>query len=546
MSNTSRPKPIVLVVLDGWGVGQPYAGNAITSAKLPNYNALLASYPHGKLLASGEAVGLPSDEQGNSEVGHINLGAGTVVYQDLPRINMSIASGEFLKNPSFLKTIAHGRENSSKLHLLGLASPANVHSSLNHLYALLWLLKENNFSNVFLHLFTDGRDSGPKYGETAILEVENHLKELGLGKIATISGRYYAMDRDNRWERTKLCYDALTLGKGLLADSAAEAVSQAYNSGETDEFIRPTVITQNSKPIATIDNNDSIICFNFRTDRTRQIIEALVLPNFEHFIPVQYEYDTNKDHYLLMKQKTHKDDHVDTFQREKVLQNISVATMTQYENDLPVNVAFAPVHVKYPLAAVISSLELRQLHISETEKYPHVTYFFNGGREQLLAGEDVLEIPSPKVATYDLKPEMSAYELTDKLIEKINTGVYDFVIVNYANPDMVGHSGNLPATIRACEVIDECLGRLQLVVQAKGGAIIIVGDHGNAELKINPDNGGVITSHTTNPVPIIIVAPKFRGNPLDLGQGILADVSPTILKIMGLPIPSDMTGRVLI
>lgn len=536
---------MVLVVLDGWGIAGASSGNAITSANLPNIKSLAASYPHGKLLAAGEAVGLPSGEQGNSEVGHINLGAGAIVYQDFPRINIAIASGDFLQNNAFQAACEYVKKNNSSLHLIGLVGPANVHSSINHLYALLWLVKQKALTNVFLHLFTDGRDSSPNCSETIISQVENHLKELGVGKIATISGRYFAMDRDNRWERTKLCYNALVLGQGSFATSATLAIKNAYSQGKTDEFIVPTVITQNNKPYGLVDNNDAIISFNFRTDRTRQLIEALTLPNFEHFMPVQYEYDIHDDSYLMVKPKLDIE-HIETFKREKILHNIFVATMTEYEKNLPVAVAFPPVHVKYPLAAVISASGLRQLHISETEKNPHVTYFFNGGREKLYTGEDVVEIPSPKVATYDLKPEMSAYEVTSELIKKIKLNSYDFIVVNYANPDMVGHTGNLPATIKACETVDDCLGQLQMVLQTIGAGMIITGDHGNAEVKIDTNTGAIQTSHTKNPVPVIIAAAEFRGNPLDLGQGILADVAPTILKLMGLPIPSDMTGRVLI
>ncbi|MCL5676177.1 MAG: 2,3-bisphosphoglycerate-independent phosphoglycerate mutase [Patescibacteria group bacterium] len=545
MTRNDKPKPLVLTVLDGWGIGPNYSGNAIYNANIPNYKRLLASYPNGHLLASGEAVGLPKGEQGNSEVGHLNLGAGTIVYQDLPRINISIASGDFLHNDVLLKAVEYATSHHSKIHIMGLVGPSSVHSSINHLYAILWLLKEKNFGGFFIHAFTDGRDSSPNYGQTIILELEKHLLDLGMGRIATVSGRYYAMDRDNRWERTKLCYDALVAGLGLTAASGHDAITQAYNRNETDEFIKPTVIIKDNKPVCTIDDNDVIISFNFRTDRMRQLIEAFSLPDFENFVPVKYEFDIHKDSFLLLK-KSEDAFSAKTFARGKIARNLFISTMTQYEKKLPVQVIFPPIKVNLPLSGVFSGLNLRQLHISETEKYPHVTYFFNGGREMPFNFEDVVEIPSPMVATYDLKPEMSAFEVTEELIKRINNNNYDFIVVNYANPDMVGHTGNLTATIKACEAVDLCLGKLMVALETKNGGLVLVGDHGNAELKTDPETSAIITSHTTNPVPVVLAVPQYRGQPQNLGQGILADVAPTILKIMNLPIPSDMTGRVLI
>ena len=546
MSNLKH-RPVVLIIMDGWGATAPGPGNAITLAKTPNLHTLSATYPHTKLTASGESVGLPHGEDGNSEVGHLNLGAGRIVYQDLPRINMSIADGTFAKNTAFLSAMKHATDNQSTLHLLSLIGSGSVHSSLNHLYALLWLIKNNNCTRpIFLHVFTDGRDSPPTSAANFIGEVEGYLKNLQIGKIATVSGRYYAMDRDNRWERTEKAYMALTEGKGETANSAEEAISKAFQRGETDEFIKPTVILENNQPIGLIGNNDAVIFCNYRNDRTRQLVKAFVIPNFETMKTKKIIYDPYKDRYLQSLEAEDEAAETSTFKRNKVIKNLFFVSMTEYEKGLPVEVAFPPQHVEFPLAAVISSFSLKQLHIGETEKYAHVTFFFNGGREDPYPGEDRVHIPSPKVATYDLQPEMSATEVTSVVLQRLRLNIYDFIVVNFANADMVGHTGKIAATIKACEVVDDCLGKIVHAVSAQKGAVIITADHGNAEEMLDTQTNGPETSHSTFPVPVIVVAPEFINNPTQLNQGILADVAPTVLKLMGLPTSTEMTGRALI
>lgn len=542
-----KNKPVVLIILDGWGIAPPNAGNAITSADTPNMHYYNAHFPHTSLNASGESVGLPQGEPGNSEVGHLNLGAGRIVYQDLPRINMAIADGTFIKNPVFVEAINRCNNLNSNLHLMGLIGAGSVHSSINHLYALLWLIKQANFKRpVFLHLFTDGRDSPPTSASIYLKEVMNKINEIGVGTVSTISGRYYAMDRDNRWDRTQKAYEAMVEGKGENASDPLDAVNKALLRGETDEFIKPTILTGNDKKINMINNNDSIIFYNFRTDRPRQLVKAFVLENFENISPKKIVYDPYKDRYLMMMEKEVENAQTTTFTRKKVLSNIYFVTMTEYEKGLPVNVAFPLQNVKFPLAAVISTLALRQLHISETEKYAHVTYFFNGGREDAYTGEDRIHVPSQKVATYDLRPEMSAREITDITIQRINSAVYDFMVINFANADMVGHTGNFEATVKACTVIDECIGRICKATLAKNGAFIITGDHGKAECMIDDETKEKNTYHSHNHVPFILGAGKYADHPNILNTGILGDVAPTILKLMGLPVNSEMTGRVLI
>lgn len=546
MINTKH-RPVVLIILDGWGITTPGPGNAISLAKTPNIKTLQATYPHTKLTASGESVGLPHGEDGNSEVGHLNLGAGRIVYQDLPRINMAIADGSFAKNTAFLAAIKHVQDNQSALHILTLVGSGTVHASLNHLYALLWFLKNSNFTRpLFLHLFTDGRDSSPTSASNFIGEVEGYLHNLHIGKIASVIGRYYAMDRDNRWERTEKAYVALAEGGGETANSPEDAVSKASQRGETDEFIKPTVILENGKPIGCLNNNDAVIFANYRNDRTRQLVKAFVIPNFETMKTKKIIYDPYKDRYLKSLEEEPASSSTSTFKRNKIISNLFFVTMTEYEKDLPVEVAFPPEHVQFPLSAVISSFSLKQLHISETEKYAHVTFFFNGGREDPYPGEDRVHIPSPKVATYDLKPEMSANEITSVVLQRLRLNIYDFIVVNFANADMVGHTGKIAATMRSCEVVDDCLGKIVHAVLAQNGAVVITADHGNAEEMIDIETNGPETSHSTFPVPVIVVAKDYANHPIQLNQGILADIAPTILKLIGLPTSTEMTGRILI
>jgi len=540
-------KPVVLVVLDGWGIAPPGPGNAISRSKLPNYTHYWYSYPHTTLAASGESVGLPRGEDGNTETGHLNLGAGRIVYQDLPRINMAIADGSFYKNPAFLSALNHVKKTGGKLHLLGLVGSGGVHSNIEHVYALLNFCKEQQFMNVFLHLITDGRDSPPTLGHTYIEQVEKEVQMLSIGTIASVMGRYYAMDRDMRWDRTERAYRSLTLGEGKKSLTPQQAVDAAYKAGQTDEFIEPTLITNaDSSPKALVSANDAVIFFNFRIDRTRQLTKAFVLPEFNK--------DTVRvagfDPYTIKYYKKHIVENVSfqgPFTRGPKIANLFFVTMTEYEKNLPVDaIAFPPQVVAFPLGRVLTTHELHQLRVSETEKERFVTYYFNGQREEAFPFEDRLIVPSPKVATYDLKPEMSAREMTTSLIGELNRQFYQFILVNYANADMVAHTGVIDAAVVACETIDECLGKLVPAILVQEGYCIITADHGNVEEMLDAATGGIDTEHSTFPVPFIVIGKEFESKMAELVSGILADVAPTILSLLGLPKPSDMTGRNLL
>lgn len=538
--------PVILVVLDGYGVAPPGPGNAISLANPANLNSYLYAYPNTTLKASGTSVGLPSDEAGNTEVGHLNLGAGRTVYQDLPRITMDIAAGSFYKNQAFLKAIAHIKSTGGKLHYLGLIGEGSVHSSLEHLYALLYLAKENSVKNLFIHAITDGRDSPPKSGSELIKELEEKLLPLQIGRIASVMGRYYAMDRDLRWERTEKAYLCLTKGSGSPAKSAIEAVESSYHSGRTDEFIEPVnIIGVDAKPLALIGEGDSVIFFNYRIDRPRQLTKAFVLADFQ--------LDANKsasfDPYAVKYFKTHypKENIVNPpFARGTKIANLVFVTMTEYEKNLPVEIAFPPLLVQMPLGRVLSQFNIPQLRVGESEKERFVTFYFNGQRDLAFPTEDRLIVPSPKVATYDLKPEMSAYELTTSLIGKIRERKYKFILVNFANPDMVGHTGNIQATISAIRAVDECIGRIVQVAGELNYSVLITGDHGNAEEKINPHSGEISTEHTNNSVPFIALNNFFKGKFVKLQSGILADVAPTVLALLEVAKPQEMTGRNLL
>lgn len=538
-------RAVVLIILDGWGIAPSGPGNAISQAKLPNFNRFWYSFPHTTLQASGQAVGLPRGEDGNSETGHLNLGAGRIVYQDLPRINMSIAEGSFFKNPAFLKAIGHAEKNKGSLHLLGLVGAGGVHSNVEHLLAILHLCHEQNFKRVFLHLFTDGRDSPPTSAPIYISRVQVELDSLGFGEIATICGRYYAMDRDHRWERTEKAYLALTQGIGEKASSAQQAIKNSYKNKVTDEFILPTVIVKNGQPVAKIKSGDSVIFFNFRVDRPRQLSRAFVLDNFQKeaqritFDPLAEKY--YKKTIAKYPQATK------PFQRRPKIANLFFVTMTEYEKNLPVSaVAFAPIRVKLPLGEVIANHSLKQLRLTESEKERFVTYYFNGQREEAFQGEERVIIPSPKVATYDLKPEMSALEIKETFLKKIKQGIYSFILVNFANPDMVGHTGVIPAAVRACQTVDQCLGEMVQAILNLNGVCLITADHGNVEEMINLKTSGIDTEHSNNPVPFIVIANKFKNKPEELESGILADVAPTILHLTKIRKPSMMTGRSLL
>ncbi len=546
---TDIPKPVVLIILDGWGIAPSNRGNAIALAKTPFLDRLSKDALYTELEASGESVGLPKGEDGNTETGHLNLGAGQIVYQDLPRINQSIADGSFVHNQQFLAAIEHTKKHNSTLHLLGLIGSGGVHSHIDHLYALLHTCKKWDAKNVALHIITDGRDSPPTSGLNFVHQLERRLKELGLGYIATVSGRYYAMDRDHRWERTELAYKALTQGVGDRISSAEAGISTCYAKGETDEFIKPLIVVdRDGQPKAQIKENDAVIFFNFRIDRPRQLTKVFVYPNFEYISVKQDGFDP----YAIKYYKSHlvtspviKESRA-PFDRGALLKNLYFVTMTEYETGLPVHVAFPPEHIDMPLGRVIGDVGLRQLRMSETEKERFVTFYFNGQREDPYPGEDRIIIPSPPVSTYDQKPEMSSIELTQTLIERINTNLYDFIVVNFANPDMVGHTGNLEAGIKACEYADQNIGRIIKAVDEHHGVVVITADHGNVEEMINLTTGGIDTEHSTNPVPLIIHGGTFAHLPRQLPKGILADVAPTILKIMGIEKPASMSGQSLV
>jgi len=535
--------PIALIILDGWGIAPPSAGNAVTQAKTPHFDRYWATYPHTQLNASGEAVGLPSSENGNSETGHLNLGAGRVVFQNLPRISLTIANGSFFKLEAFQKAITHIQQNQSALHLMGLVGSAGVHSSIEHLLALLQLAKKARLDRVFLHLFTDGRDSPPTSAINYITQIEKELQKLGVGQIATLCGRYWAMDRDHRWERTQKAYQAMTAGLGRLNSSPLQAIKASYQAGKTDEFIEPVIITsKQQKPVGLIQDNDAVIFFNFRIDRPRQLTKAFVLPDFEKLAIKKAAFDPYAERYGLRLYETPKG--TTTFRRQKIIKNLFFVTMTEYEKGLPTTAAFPPQQVKMPLARVLAENGLRQLHLAETEKERFVTYYFDGQREKPFAGEDWLEIPSPKVATYDLQPEMSAPQVTEVLLKRLAQKTYDFILVNYANPDMVGHTGVLQAGIRACETVDQCMAKVVKAILSQDGCCLVTADHGNVEEMINLKTHQVDTEHSNNPVPLMIISSQHRRQ--NLKRGSLANVAPTILKLMGLAKPQLMTGESLL
>jgi 2,3-bisphosphoglycerate-independent phosphoglycerate mutase len=512
-----RPKPIVLTVLDGWGYRAETKDNAIALARKPNYDRILKDFSSTLIQTSGPAVGLPVGQMGNSEVGHLNIGAGRIVHMDSTRIDQLIANGEFPTQPLLLEAMERGRAR--QLHLLGLVSDGGVHSHLNHLFALLKMARENKVKNIFVHCFMDGRDTPPHSGIEFIQQLEQKMRELGVGQIATVSGRYYAMDRDNRWERVEKAYRAVVHGDSEVkfADPIA-AVRASYEKGVTDEFIIPAVITTESAsgkaaaPRAVIRDHDAVIFFNFRADRARQMTRALIEPGFDKIV----DPDRPKNLFLI--------------------------AMTQYEKTWPwLRYLLAPEKLEHILANVFTELQFKNLRVAETEKYAHVTYFFNGGIENPFPGEERILVPSPKVSTYDLKPEMSAAGIAETAVHAIEKGDFDAIIMNFANADMVGHSGNLEATIKAVETVDTCLGQIFQALRPRGGAWIITADHGNAETMIDPVTGGPHTYHTTNPVPFILLTEDARTKLAPSGS--LRDIAPTILGVLGVAEPAEMTGR---
>lgn len=505
--------PLALVILDGWGIGKAGdSNNAIARAATPHMTLLAEMYPSTTLTCSGEAVGLPDGQMGNSEVGHLNIGAGRIVYQELTRITKAVRDGDFFTNPVLVDTVEKTRAGGGALHLMGLLSDGGVHSHNQHVYALLELAKRHGLSRVYVHAFLDGRDVPPSSGIEFVNALEEQMAELGIGRLATIAGRYYAMDRDKRWDRVVKAYEAIVDRAGEHAGSGRQAVEQAYRQGQTDEFVLPTVIDGCGD--CGIKSGDGVIFFNFRPDRARQLTRAFTDQGF------------------------------DGFERRSGCLKLNFTTMTQYEENLPVQVAYQPQYLKNTLGAVFAQAGLKQLRIAETEKYAHVTFFFNGGDENPSTGEDRILIPSPKVATYDLKPSMSAAELTDQAVREIKSGKYDLIILNYANCDMVGHTGVLAAAMEAVAVVDTCLGRLVDAMRKIGGITCITADHGNAEMMVDPATGEPFTAHTTNVVPFVVVAEQQRGR--KLRPGILADIAPTVLDLAGLEAPPEMTGRSLI
>ena len=507
-----KNKLTMLMILDGFGINENEQGNAVKLANTPNIDKLMKTCPTTRIFASGMSVGLPEGQMGNSEVGHTNIGAGRLVYQELTKITKSIEDGDFFSIPEFNKAIENCKKYNSKLHIMGLLSDGGVHSHIRHLYGLLELAKRKDFENVFVHCFMDGRDTPPASGEGYITKLEEKMKEKGIGKIASISGRFYAMDRDKRWQRVQKAYDAMVNGVGNKASSAIQAVEASYQKEIFDEFVEPTVICNGDKPVATISKNDSVIFFNFRPDRAREITRTLVDTNFEDF-------ETKKD------------------------LNLFFVCMTQYDETMPnVKVAFKPTTLVNTFGEYISDKGMTQLRIAETEKYAHVTFFFNGGNEKQYKGEDRILVPSPKVETYDMQPEMSAPEVTEKVLDAINSKKYDVIILNYANPDMVGHTGNLDAAIKAIEEIDKDVGKVVEAIRANEGVLLITADHGNSEQMVDYTTGEPQTSHTTNPVPLILVGMETA----KLKSGKLADLAPTMLDIMGLEKPAEMTGESII
>ena len=526
----SRPKPLVLIILDGWGYRAETKANAIALARKPTYDRLLREYPNTLIHTSGPFVGLPEGQMGNSEVGHLNIGAGRIVHMDITRIDLMIQNGEFFSHPVLLDAMNHARSSERRLHLFGLLSDGGVHSQQAHLYALLKMAKQNGLDRVFVHAFMDGRDTLPTNGAGYLEQLLQKMREYSCGKIATVNGRYYAMDRDRRWERIAKAYNAMVFGDaegGKQADPV-QGMKESYNKGVTDEFVVPFVCTDKSGgPVATIRDDDSCICFNFRADRVRQITRALARNSGLNAkggsdLPGAEDLDS-------------------TISRDRAPKNLHYVCMTQYDKNFSLPVVIPPESMANILANVMGNQKMRNLRVAETEKYAHVTYFFNGGVEQPFPGEERLLVPSQKVATYDLKPEMSAAGIADAVVKATEDGTFDVVIVNFANADMVGHSGKIEPTVKAVETVDACLDRIEKAVRAKGGAMLITADHGNAEMMIDPKTGGPHTAHTTNPVPFIVVsenAKQFTLKP----NGSLRDISPTILGMLGVDEPKEMTG----
>src|SRR5438477_1385483 len=527
----TRPKPLVLIILDGWGYRAETKANAIALARKPNYDRLLSEYPNTLIHTSGKFVGLPQGQMGNSEVGHLNIGAGRIVHMDITRIDLMIQNGELFSHPVLLEAMKHARTRERQLHLFGLVSDGGVHSQQAHLYALLKMAKQNGLERVFVHAFMDGRDTLPTNGAGYLEQLQQKMREYSCGKIATVNGRYYAMDRDRRWERIAKAYNAMMFadGEGGKQADPVQGMKDSYNKGVTDEFVMPFVCTDpRGQALATIRDEESCICFNFRADRVRQITRALARNSGLNDkggsdLPGAADLDA-------------------TIPPDRVPKNLRYVCMTRYDKNFSLPVVIPPESMANILANVMGGMNMRNLRVAETEKYAHVTYFFNGGVEQPFPGEERVMVQSPKVATYDLKPEMSAAGIADAVVKATEEGTFDVMIVSFANADMVGHSGKIEPTVKAVETVDACLGRIETAVRAKGGAMLITADHGNAEMMIDPATGGPHTAHTTNPVPFIVVSENAKQFTLK-ANGSLRDISPTVLGMLGVPQPKEMTGH---
>lgn len=523
-----RPRPVILIILDGFGIAPPSRANAISLAKTPNFDRYAQNYPIMPIAASGEAVGLSWGEMGNSQVGHLSLGSGVIPYQNLPRITKAITDGEFFNNPAFIKACDNAKQTEASLHLIGLVSSGGVHSYNEHLYALVEMAHQQKVDRIYIHAFLDGRDTPYNSGVNFISKLQEKLQKIGAGTIVSLSGRFWSMDRDNRWDRIERAWRAMVDGQSEhSSDDPIKAIEESYSRKVYDEEFEPTVILDDlGKPRGTIKDGDSVIFFNFRSDRARQLTQALTLPGFEKF-------------------------------KRPYFKNLVMTTMTQYEQDLPVLVAFPPLEINMPLSRVLSEAGMKQLHIAETEKYAHVTYFFNGGKEVVYEGEDRILIPSPQVTSYDQKPAMSARTIADKINQVVKEGLYDFIVANFANPDMVGHTGNMQATIEAIEILDKLVAEVVDTALSYGGLVLITADHGNAEKLYDLQSGEMDKEHSNSPVPLFIIGDEYAGKSVLAGNvgedlshvtpvGVLADVPPTILKIMGIKKPPEMTGSSLI
>lgn len=510
---SEHAKPMLLVIFDGFGYSEELESNAIAAAKKPNWDRIWENYPRTFINGSGASVGLPADQMGNSEVGHLNLGAGRVVYQEYTRVSRSVKTGSFFSNQTLIDAVDQAVDNDKAVHIMGLLSPGGVHSHEEHIHAMVELAARQGAKKIYVHAFLDGRDTAPRSAGDSIKKMEAKFDELGVGRIASITGRYFAMDRDHRWPRIQTAYDVMTQGKGAFqSETALAGLGEAYNRDETDEFVQATAVVPPGESPVKIEDGDSLIFMNYRSDRARQITRPFIEPDF------------------------------DAFEREVVPKLGVFASLTEYKSDFDVPVAYPPDRLQNVFGEYVSSLGLHQLRIAETEKYAHVTFFFNGGREEPFEFEDRILVNSPNVPTYDLQPEMSAPELTARLVEAIEGGNYDTIICNFANPDMVGHTGNFAATVKAIEAIDECLGHILKAIKHTGAEMLITADHGNAEMMVNPETGQFHTAHTTNLVPLVYV-----GRPLELvSQGVLSDIAPTMLELMGLEQPAEMTGHSLI